>query len=237
MDCQIIHDSIHERVGWTQEYLLEVDGSPAGYGSVAVSGPWRESPTLYEFYVRPEYRSRIFELFETLLAACAVKVIETQTNDKVLTVMLHTYCISTETESILFEDGFETAYSPPGARIRPATPKDAEVLSQLDLDESAEWVLSLDGNLAGAGGVLYHYNRPYGDVYMRIAEPFRRRGFGAYLVQELKAACRRAGSVPAARCNVNNEASRRTLQSAGFVPCGNLVTGKLRARDNPDLIR
>jgi GNAT superfamily N-acetyltransferase len=229
MRCQIIHDSIHERPGWTQEYVLEVTGSAAGYGSVAVNGPWRKSPTLYEFYVRPEYRTRIFECFETLIAACGTTVIETQTNDKLLAVMLHTYCSNAETESILFEDIFQTAYGPGGARVRRATAEDVEGLSRLDLDEGAEWVLGLDGSLAGAGGVLYHYNRPYGDVYMKIAEPFRRRGLGAYLVQELKAACRRGGSVPAARCNVHNQASRRTLQSAGFAPCANLIVGKLRA--------
>jgi RimJ/RimL family protein N-acetyltransferase len=62
---------------------------------------------------------------------------------------------------------------------------------------------------------------------MKIAEPFQGRGLGAYLVQELKRACRTGGSVPAARCNIGNTASRRTLQKAGFVPCGNLVSGEL----------
>ncbi len=27
MNCQIIHDSIHERPGWTKEYGLEMDGA------------------------------------------------------------------------------------------------------------------------------------------------------------------------------------------------------------------
>jgi hypothetical protein len=85
----------------------------------------------------------------------------------------------------------------------------------------------VNGEVAGAGGVLYHYNRPYGDIYMKIGEAFRRKGLGAYLVQELKAACRAGGSVPAARCNVENLASRRTLQKSGLVPCGNIIVGDL----------
>ncbi|MDQ2775009.1 MAG: hypothetical protein M3Y57_08845 [Acidobacteriota bacterium] len=36
MNCQIIYDSIHGRAGWTREYALELDGTPVGYGSVAV---------------------------------------------------------------------------------------------------------------------------------------------------------------------------------------------------------
>jgi GNAT superfamily N-acetyltransferase len=96
------------------------------------------------------------------------------------------------------------------------------------LDENAGWVVTMTEEIAGAGGVLYHYNRPYGDVYMKIAEAFRRLGLGAYLVQELKAVCRKGCSVPAARCNVDNVPSRRTLLRAGFVPCGALIVGDLR---------
>ena len=77
------------------------------------------------------------------------------------------------------------------------------------------------------GGVLYHYNRPYGDVYMEVAEAHRRRGYGAYLVQELKRICYEGGSIPAARSNPTNIASHKTLQKAGFVPCALILVGKL----------
>ena len=40
MGCQIIHDSIHTRPGWTQEYLLFLGKTAVGYGSVALAGPW-----------------------------------------------------------------------------------------------------------------------------------------------------------------------------------------------------
>jgi GNAT superfamily N-acetyltransferase len=114
------------------------------------------------------------------------------------------------------------------AAFRAAEPDDVEALKSHELDESADWVATVNGAIAGAGGILYHYSRPYGDIYMKTAEPFRRRGIGAYLVQELKAVCRKGGSVPAARCNIANIPSRATLQKAGFVPCGNLVAGDLR---------
>lgn len=50
---------------------------------------------------------------------------------------------------------------------------------------------------------------------------------GSYLVQELKRICRDAGHGPAARCNKDNAASRLTLQRAGMIPCGRIVTGRL----------
>lgn len=228
MNCQIIHDSIHVRAGWSQEFALSNDGAMIGYGSVAVGGPWRDKPALYEFYIEPEYRIRTFEAFTNCLPVCGAKVIETQSNDHLLTVMLHVFAQNVQAESILFEDGFQTSLCPQGAGFRPATASDVAVLERLELDDGAAWVATMNHEIAGAGGVLYHYNRPYGDVYMKIAEPFRRLGLGAYLVQELKSVCRKGGSVPAARCNTKNLASRRTLQKAGFMPCGALIVGDLR---------
>jgi GNAT superfamily N-acetyltransferase len=169
----------------------------------------------------------MFDLFARLLPVCGAKVSETQTNDRTLTVMLHTFARNVRTGSILFEDAFTTSHQPRGAGFRATTADDAEALRQRDLDNGGGWLVVVNGEIAGAGDVLYHYNRPYGDVYMKIAEPFRRKGLGAYLVQELKAVCRAGGSVPAARCNVQNLASRKTLQRSGFVPCGNILSGEL----------
>jgi GNAT superfamily N-acetyltransferase len=227
MDCQIIHDSIHARRGldhrsWSVEYALDFHGALVGYGSVAVAGPWTTSHALYEFYVKRDCRGLIFDFFAAMLATCDATMIETQTNAPILPIMLHTFGHNVRAEAILFKDGFETQLAPEGSGFRPAEAGDGELLKSLDRD-TAGWVVTFNGEIAGAGGVLYHYNRPYGDIYMKIAEPFRGKGLGAYLVQELKAACRVGGSVPAARCNIGNLASRRTLQKAGFVPCGNLV--------------
>src|SRR5271154_6968687 len=84
MNCQIIHDSIHSRPGWSLEYFLSTGEAPVGYGSIAVGGPWRDKPTVYEFYVLPHYRSRLFDLFSVLLAASGANRIETQSNDSIL---------------------------------------------------------------------------------------------------------------------------------------------------------
>jgi GNAT superfamily N-acetyltransferase len=227
MDCQIVHDSIHARPGWTREFALDMEGRLVGYGSLAIDGPWREAPTLYEFHVHRPHRMHAFELFEKLLAITGATRIETQSNDRALTVMLQTYGRNVRAEAILFEDLCQTQLLPPGAEFRATVDTDVECLRAADLDDGAPWVATVDGVIAGAGGVLYHYNPPYGDIYMKVAEPFQRRGLGAYLVQQLKGVCRAGGKIPAARCNVANLASRRTLQNAGFVPCGNIIIGEL----------
>lgn len=228
MNCQIVHDSLHRREGWTRSWLLLIDGAPVGHGSVAVGGPWNGKPAVFEFYVEPQHRPVAFDLFAELLAAGRPSAIESQTNDPLLAMMLHTFCKDVRSERILFPDAATTALSPPGARFRPATAADQPDLEALALDKDAAWVVEVDGSkLAAAGGIMSHYNPPYRDVYMAVAEPFRRRGLGSFLVQELKRVCYRHGHSPAARCRTDNHASRRTLQRAGFLPCGHLLTGLL----------
>jgi GNAT superfamily N-acetyltransferase len=228
MSCQIIHDSIHFRAGWTLEYLLRHGSTTVGYGSVAIAGPWKDKPTIYEFHVAPPARDRVFDLFEALLKASGAVAIETQSNDPQLTVMLHAFARDVVSESILFHDRLTTAHPPPpGVAFRPATAADAAQITEQKLDSDAKWLLESDGKVAATGGILFHYNRPYGDIFMAVAEAFRRRGLGSYLVQELKRVCYENGDVPAARCNPTNVASRATLQKAGFVPCGHILTGTI----------
>src|SRR5436309_14352954 len=88
MACQIIHDSLHSRKGWTEPYLLIAAGVTVGYGSIAVGGPWKGKPTMFEWYVVPQYRSHIFDLFSALLAASGAAAIECKRNDSLRSVLL-----------------------------------------------------------------------------------------------------------------------------------------------------
>ena len=227
MNCQIVHDSIHRREGWTLSYLLESGGTPIGFGSVAIAGPWRDKPTVFEFYVLPEHRSRAFDLFEGFLEASDARFFEVQTNDVLPTVLVLAYGRDIVTEKIVFHDKLTTAHPANGAILRRVTCEE-EIQTCLERRQGGgEWLLEVNGALAAKGGVLFHYNRPYGDIYMEVMEPFRRRGLGSYLVQELKRACYQLGAIPAARCDSTNVASRRTLQRAGFVPCAHILRGSI----------
>jgi GNAT superfamily N-acetyltransferase len=229
MNCQIVHDSIHQREGWTLTYLLDMRGIAAGYGSVAIAGPWKEKPAVFEFYVLPEYRSRAFDLFEAFLAASGARFFEIQTNDVLPTVMVHTYGRNIASEKIVFHDKLATYHPPNGAILRRVT-SDEETRVALERRQgSSDWQLEIDGTVAAKGGIAFHYNRPYGDIYMEVAEAFRRRGLGSYLVQELKRVCYELGGIPCARCSPTNIASRRTLQRAGFVPCAHILHGSIAA--------
>lgn len=215
MHCQIVHDNMHARAGWTQPYEVEIAGAPAGYGSILVGGPWTGTRTVFEFYLIPRHRARMFDAFSSLLTTSKATAITAQTNDPLLTVMLHAWAKNIASESIVFEDKLTTTHTLDGAIFRQRGEPDHD------------WSLEMGGVIAATGGILYHYNRPYGDIYMEVAEPWRQRGLGCYIVQELKRACYELGSIPCARCNPNNMASRRTLQKAGFVPCAHILSGTL----------
>jgi len=227
LNCQIVHDSIHRREGWTLSYLLDLGGVAVGFGSVAIAGPWKDRSTVFEFYVLPQHRSRAFDLFEAFLTASGARFFETQTNDVLLTVMLHTFAHEIASEKIVFHDKLTTAHPPNGAILRRVTSEEETRICLEQRQGGGDWLLEMDGEVAAKGGILFHYNRPYGDIYMEVTEPFRRRGLGSYLVQELKRVCYDLGAIPCARCNPANIASRRTLQRAGFVPFAHILTGSI----------
>lgn len=225
MNCQIVHDSIHRRAGWTCSWLLMAGGHPAGFGSVTEGGPWKDRPTLFEFFVVPDYRTHVFQLFELLLATGQPQAVETQSNSPLLTTMLHAFCHDVVSEKILFTDAMTTRWPSQDAVVQRVTSLDHDRSCFAHRDGGTEWKLMLRDEMIGRGGVLFHYNVPYGDVYMEIFEPYRQHGYGVFLVQELKRICRDLGGTPAARCSPNNLPSRQTCQKAGFVPVGHLLKG------------
>jgi GNAT superfamily N-acetyltransferase len=223
MNCQIVLDSWHGR-GWTDSYLLQVESRVVGYGLV---GGVRANPkdVIMEFYLLPDRRGAALPLFRRLAAVSQAKSVEAQTNDLLLTLMVYDCVDKIESNTVLFHDALTTHLAIPRVRFRKVTEADKGPIVHQKLDADAEWMLEDEGQVAATGGILFHYNPPYGDVYMAVAEPFRRRGYGSYLVQELKRTCYEMGKMPAARCNASNVASRATLQKAGFLPCARVLTG------------
>lgn len=162
MNCQIVHDSLHER-GFTHSYSIEVDGETAEYGTV-----------------------------------------------------------------VGFADAITTSPEVPGAAFGKVSEGDHGRMFRHREEGVGEWMIESGGEIVATGGILFHYNPPYGDIYMEVAEPHRRLGYGSYLVQELERTCYDMDKVPAARCGASNTASRAALQRAGMLPCASILTGVIR---------
>lgn len=225
MNCQIVHDSWHAR-GFTQSYLFRVADQVVGYGTLGNS-QGAPRTIVKEFFVRPESRDDALPIFRRFLTVGGATTIEAQTNDDLLFQMLNQCAAAVSSDTILFSEGAVTRLEPPGVILRPVTRRDRLRMFPHTLEPVGDWGLEADSRIVATGGLLFHYNPPYGDIYMEVAPPFRRRGCGSYLVQELKRICREGGHVPAARTGQDNVASQRTLQRAGMTPCGRIVTGRL----------
>ena len=217
LNCQIRHDSMVPR-GLADPYVILVEGRVAGYGAVMNK---YDKGRLTEFYTLPHVRSIALRMFRELLTASQATQIEAQTNNPLMLMMLYDCGQNITSESILFHDAFLTDLPCPKGVFRHVTAADHGSAGD------APWVIEADGAIVATGGFLCHYNPPYGDVYMEVVESARRQGFGSYLVQELKRVCYEAGKKPAARCHPTNVGSRRTLEKAGFLPCGRVLVGEV----------
>jgi GNAT superfamily N-acetyltransferase len=223
MNCQIVHDSLHARF-FTDIYLIRVNDCVAGYGCL-MSGNSEARDLIKEYYVLPAHRHAALPLFRKFASESGAKAIEAQTNDTLLSLMLFDCAAEFKSETILFRDAQTTNLPNPGVAFRRVAQADRDQIFPHKLEGVGDWLLTFDAEIVATGGVYTHYNFPYGDVSMEVAEPHCRRGFGSYLVQELKRTSYDMGKIPAARCNVANVASRATLQKAGFLPCARIVRG------------
>jgi GNAT superfamily N-acetyltransferase len=223
-NCQIIYDSFFSR-GLADYYLIQVEGRTGGYG--AVSNKY-DKGRLVEFYTLPQIRRLALPMFRELLAASHATSISAQTNIPLMLMMLYDCAKNIATEKILFEDALTTQLACPNGFFRHSEPEEAGTIFPHSQEPVGDWVIEANGAIVATGGFLCHYNPPYGDIYMEVAESARLQGYGGYLVQELKRVCYEAGKKPAARCSPDNAGSRRTLEKAGLLPCGRMLVGKVK---------
>jgi GNAT superfamily N-acetyltransferase len=221
---QVRYNACHER-GWTDSYLLTSDDAQIGYG--AIKGQETAGrDTVFEFYVIPAFRPLSSLAFAALLAASGAQYVECQSNDLLLSSMLYEFARNIHADTVLFEDHAATAHTIPGAVVRPR--RDGDRIFEHQVEPVGGYVLELGGEILATGGFLLHYNLPFADLYMEVQPDSRGRGYGSFLLQEVKKACYLAGRVPAARCSIGNKASRATLIKAGLRVCGFMLLGQVK---------
>jgi GNAT superfamily N-acetyltransferase len=221
---QIRHNACHER-GWTDSYLLNIDGLEIGYGSV--KGQERnDRDTIFEFYMIPPFRKYASYLFRELISASGARYIECQSNDRLLSAMLYEFSCDIRSNVVLFEPHSVTEYKIPDSVFRPKHA--ADQIFEHTVEPAGDYVLEVRQEIVATGGFMLHYNVPFADLYMEVRPDCRRRGYGAFILQELQRECYVAGRVPAARCQIKNVASRAALTKAGLRVCGFIQLGNVK---------
>jgi hypothetical protein len=222
---QIRYNACHER-NWSDSYLLTADEVRIGYGSVKGKEELSHRDAVFEFFVISPFRKMASLIFSELLATSGASFIECQTNDTFLTSLFFEFSQNIGADVIVFEDAVQTEYQAPGVIFRRF--RQGDPIFDHRHEPKGEYVLEKEGEIIATGGFLLHYNMPFADLYMEVKENFRRMGFGSFIIQELKRECYLSGRVPAARCNIENIASKATLIKAGLRPCGFMLNGDIK---------
>lgn len=76
-------------------------------------------------------------------------------------------------------------------------------------------------------------NQVFVDLGMVVAPSQRRRGLGSYIVSDLKERCLRSGLHPVCGCAIDNLASLRSLERAGFRCAHSLIEFAYQAQTGP----
>ncbi len=228
LNTLIRYHAWHE-AGWSDSYLLTIDGVRVGYGSVKERGRGRTGrDTIFELFVIPPFRKRSSHLFLELVDVSGVGFIECQSNDPGLSAMLHAFASEISADVILFADHAVTEHAMPSATVRRRREDDR--IFEHKSQPVGDYVVEVSGEIVATGGFMTQYNAPFADLYMEVREDCRRRGLASFLLQEVKRECYLAGRVPAARCDIPNVASAAALRKAGLRECGFMLKGKLGRR-------
>jgi hypothetical protein len=213
---QFVHNKCHG-AGWADTYIFLMGKDSIGYGSVWGKDDRNARDTIFEFYLLPPFREFTNIIFPKFRTASAATFIECQTNNSLQSEIFFENAHNIATEAILFADSFQTQLSIPGTSFR----------NNSSDKEGPEYVLEQKGQIVASGGYVRNYNFPYIDMYYEVNENRRNQGFGSLFTQELKREAYRLKRVPAARCNINNYASKATLLKAGMKVCGHMLIGEL----------
>ena len=225
INFQIRYNACHER-GWTDSYIVTQDEITIGYGSVKGKENISDRDTVFEFYIIPSFRNIASLAFSALLDFSKVSFIECQTNDLLLTSLLYQHAQNILSDTILFKEHSTTFLTANKINFRKRS--DDDIIFEHFSEPMGDYVAVLNNEVIATGGFLLHYNKPFADLYMEVNKDHRRKGVGSFLIQEIKRECYLAGRVPAARCGIENIASKATLIKAGLVIAGYMLSGKVK---------
>jgi GNAT superfamily N-acetyltransferase len=222
---QIRYNARHER-GWSDSYLITLNNNNIGYGSIAGNENIEDRDSIFEFYMIPSYRNLSQSAFNELIHTSKASFIMCQSNDVLLSSLLFQFGQNINADTVLLKENFESSLYIDNAIFRKRDDKD--IVFEHKAEPVGNYVVEFNGEIVATWGFLTHYNMPFADLYMEVSEDHRRKGFGSFLIQEIKKQCYLSGRVPAARTGLDNIASKATLIKAGFRVAGFMLSGTVK---------
>ncbi|MGA1820858.1 MAG: GNAT family N-acetyltransferase [Thermoplasmatota archaeon] len=215
---------IQEKMDFSRTFHILYEGERIGLFSKHNDG------SLVNFVIDPAYRAHDLEIYRTVRGRYRIKRAEVPGFDLNYLGPALVKAGKVNIVGWYFSDVMDVEPVPPkeGLTWKRVMKKDKDRVMEASCNffdpidyalDSYELYYVLDGeNLAGIGILAEHYySENAASCGLFVSRGYRRQGYGAYIIATLKVMCRERGLVPVAGCALGNNASRKTLESAGFM--------------------
>lgn len=188
---------------------------------------------LLEFYLVTEVLHKKEEIFNQIVKNYSIKKVYCKSFDSILLTCSHTFSTSNQVIGTLFRDytkGISVDYENQ-FKVRLAKHSDIQFLLAYDsgLYESPEelrytvsnnmlYMFEKENYLVGCGYLIKVLSdKNFYDIGVWTNPDFRKQGYGSMIISYLKRHCFSHNYTPVCGCDVNNIASRKTLEKNGFI--------------------
>jgi RimJ/RimL family protein N-acetyltransferase len=207
--------------------LIKFQKETAGYFVLSEEG------SLLEYYVLPEWINQVDTIFGEIIRKYSVRKALCKSFDAFLLSCCYGFQKSSRAIGILFREYSEKPHTIPGSRIsiQRAVPADEAKIIAVNEEvfdhpsEVLQYILANqiflyanDNDLVGFG--IYSQvipGRPDRDIGMLVVPAYRKKGYGQFILNHLVRFCNENGWQVSAGCAIENIASRKCLEKAGFI--------------------
>ncbi|MBY9007701.1 MAG: GNAT family N-acetyltransferase [Candidatus Lokiarchaeota archaeon] len=194
---------------------------------------------ILEFFLIDEYIPICEDIFKIILKKLIISKAYCKSFDHLFLKCCITYHKSIKLYGVLFRDMINRAIKLPHPDLRSRL---GEIQDFSEISLFKEGVFENDGELRKylyskklfvflihneitGYGIFSRTikNRPDFDIGMAVHPKFRKKGYGSYIINNIKNFCLKNNWRPTCGCIIDNIGSRRTLEKAGFISKHNLL--------------
>ena len=219
-------------ISQAEKYLIKKDDFDIGYFIY-------DEGYLLEFFLIDNYLPECWNVFKKVMTNYKLEGAYCKSFDSVLLkVCVHTHKL-VNIIGVLYRNFMDKEILQPGEidEIRIANISDFKGVAQIkdevfDTDEEVEYTIKKEavfifknqGSLIGFG--IFHpaiEGRKSYDIGMAVSPDYRRKGYGAFILNYLKNHCITNNWQPTCGCAIENIASQKTIEKIGFVSKHNML--------------
>lgn len=203
---------------------------------------------LLRFYLVERYQVRAQDVFRWIVSTCDIQQAITSTIEPLFFSLCLDLQSSVAVHSYLFRDHqrAEPVSALSNSSFRKANKTELDDLLRFyraNTEGSGEWiegflqerlkheelfVLYERQTLVATGECIPSQRQPpYADLGMVVAQAYRGRGLGSFMLIQLKQYCYETGWKPICSCTADNRASQKAIEKAGFISDHRRVTMQL----------